>query len=143
MLFRSIRHPLTPLDETLLAWFRPTGRPVHVLLTKADKLSRGAAEAALRRVQMRLARLAPNFTAQLFSAVNRTGIEAAEQALGNWLGAAHDRGAAPARNKQAPSEGDQARGRNKKAPSEGDQARGRNKKAPSQRGKLGAERLND
>ena len=32
------RHPLTERDELMLGWFRPTGRPVHVLLTKADKL---------------------------------------------------------------------------------------------------------
>jgi len=33
------RHPLTPLDEQMLDWFMPTGKPVHILLTKSDKLS--------------------------------------------------------------------------------------------------------
>lgn len=117
VLVMDVRHPLTPLDETMLAWFRPTRKPVHVLLTKSDKLSRGAAEATLRRVQMRLAELAPNFTAQLFSALNRTGIEAAEQALGTWLGVTEHGDGPRRRNKRAPSGSDQARGRNKRAPS--------------------------
>src|SRR4030065_2567562 len=34
------RHPLTPLDEQMLDWFMPTGKPVHILLTTSDKLSR-------------------------------------------------------------------------------------------------------
>jgi GTP-binding protein len=154
----DVRHPLTPLDETMLAWFGPTGKPVHVLLTKADKLSRAAAETALRHVRARLAELAPNFTAQLFSALKRSGIDTAEQALGGWLGAGsqksealeRDFGPAPrgnnqarGQNKKAPSGDSEARGQNKKAPSGDNEARGRNKKAPSQRGKLGAERLND
>ena len=85
VLVMDVRHPLTTLDETMLAWFRPTRKPVHVLLTKADKLSRSAAEATLRSVRTRLAELAPNFTVQLFSALKRTGIEHAEEALGEWL----------------------------------------------------------
>jgi len=129
VLVMDARHPLTPLDETMLAWFRPTGKPVHVLLTKADKLSRSVQASTLRGVRDRLARLAPNFTAQLFSALKRTGLEEAEATLGRWLG--------------APSGVHEARGKNKKAPSGVHEARGKNKKAPSQRGKLGAERLND
>ena len=85
VLVMDARHPLTPLDETMLSWFKPTAKPVHVLLTKADKLSRGPAQRTLRDVRARLAELAPNFTAQLFSALNRTGIEAAEEVLGAWL----------------------------------------------------------
>jgi GTP-binding protein len=124
VLVMDVRHPLTPLDETMLAWFRPTGKPVHVLLTKADKLSRGVAEATLRRVRSRLADLAPNFSAQLFSALKRTGIEAAEQALGAWLGVARG-GDDPS------SRTHDARDRNKKATSRVHEARDRNKKAPS------------
>jgi GTP-binding protein len=124
VLVMDARHPLTSLDETMLTWFRPTGKPVHVLLTKADKLSRGAAETTLRMVRARLAAHAPNFTAQLFSALKRTGIEAAEQVLGNWLGSGLSEQKAPRRTYEA-------RGRNKKAPRRTYEARGRNKKAPS------------
>ena len=48
------RHPLTERDERMLDWFRPTGRPIHVLLTKADKLTRSAAAATLAGVRERL-----------------------------------------------------------------------------------------
>jgi GTP-binding protein len=122
----DIRHPLTSLDETMLAWFRPTGKPVHVLLTKADKLSRGPAEAALRSVRKRLTELAPNFTVQLFSALKRTGIERAEEALGGWLEITPTGADSPGESMVH-----EARGRNKKAPSRVYEARGRNKKAPS------------
>src|SRR5215471_6824002 len=44
----DVRHPVTELDCRLLEWFRPTAKPVHVLLTKADKLSREAARKVLR-----------------------------------------------------------------------------------------------
>src|SRR6266849_8356687 len=54
---RDVRHPLTELDRRLLGWFRPTGKPVHILLTKADKLSRAAAQKVLRRVEGEIAAL--------------------------------------------------------------------------------------
>jgi len=115
-LVMDVRHPLTPLDETMLSWFRPTAKPVHVLLTKADKLSRGPAEAALRRVRARLAELAPNFTAQLFSAPKRTGVEEAEEVLGAWLHEAREQRGLGAQTKK-PERVHEARGPNKKAPS--------------------------
>src|SRR3989304_367889 len=45
------RHPLTELDENMLDWFAPTGKPVHILLTKSDKLSRQQATLTLNRVK--------------------------------------------------------------------------------------------
>ncbi|HEX5129291.1 MAG TPA: YihA family ribosome biogenesis GTP-binding protein, partial [Usitatibacter sp.] len=38
------RHPMTDLDLTLLEWLRDSGRKAHILLTKADKLSKQAAQ---------------------------------------------------------------------------------------------------
>src|SRR5947209_1301358 len=52
----DIRHPLTPLDLRLLDWLRDAGRPVHVLLTKGDKLSRQAAQVTLAKVRSDLAK---------------------------------------------------------------------------------------
>lgn len=83
-LIMDARHPLTPLDERMLDWFRPTGRPVHVLLTKADKLSRAAATATLARVRAELAGWSPSYSAQLFSSLKKTGIEEAETVLQGW-----------------------------------------------------------
>jgi GTP-binding protein len=48
VLVMDARHPLTPLDRRMLDWFSPSGRPVHILLTKADKLSRQEAAKTLR-----------------------------------------------------------------------------------------------
>ena len=81
----DVRHPLTELDQTLLGSFRPTGKPVHVLLTKADKLSRAAAQEVLRQVEGEIAALAPNFSVQLFSSPKHSGIEEAESVFRRWL----------------------------------------------------------
>lgn len=86
-LVMDVRHPLTQRDWELLEWFRPTGRPVHVLLTKADKLSRSAALRTLREVRSALVAASRNWTAQLFSSLKRTGIEDAEAMLSSWLAA--------------------------------------------------------
>src|SRR3979409_2135393 len=76
-LVMDVRHPLTELDQRMLGWFCPTGKPVHVLLTKADKLSREAAQKILRRVEAELAALAPNASVQLFSSPKKSGLEQA------------------------------------------------------------------
>lgn len=85
-LVMDARHPLTERDELMLGWFRPTGRPIHVLLTKSDKLTRSVAAATLARVRERLRHLGPNYTAQLFSSPARTGIDEAEGVFAGWLG---------------------------------------------------------
>src|SRR5712692_3922721 len=82
----DVRHPLTELDRRLLGWFRPTGKPVHILLTKADKLSRAAAQKVLRRVEGEIAALGPNISVQLFSSLKNSGLEEAA-ILRTWLDA--------------------------------------------------------
>jgi GTP-binding protein len=77
----DIRHPLTPLDRTLLEWLRSAERAVHILLTKADKLSAQVARNTLDKVRRELATLCPGATVQLFSSLKRQGIEEAAQAL--------------------------------------------------------------
>jgi len=84
-LLMDVRHPLTALDSQMLAWCEHRGLPVHVLLTKADKLNRGAALAALRQVQEALQPQRPRVSVQLFSALKRTGIDAAYGKLDEWL----------------------------------------------------------
>jgi len=85
-LVMDVRHPLTERDRRMLEWFRPTGKPVHVLLTKADKLSRAAAEKVLREVQHEISSFAPNFSVQLFSSLRKWGLEEAGARFRNWLG---------------------------------------------------------
>ncbi len=79
------RHPLTELDQRMIGWFLPTGRPIHVLLSKADKLTRQQATLTLRSVREALAAIGPQLSVQLFSSLKKTGVEEAEQVLGSWL----------------------------------------------------------
>lgn len=87
VLIMDARHPLTPLDRQMLNWFIPTCKPVHVLLTKADKLSKQQATATLRAVRAELERTYPNCTVQLFSSLKRIGLDEAEAMIGKWLSA--------------------------------------------------------
>ena len=84
----DIRRPLTDLDLRLIDWFRPTGRPIHVLLSKADKLSRQEQTKALRSVKAELATWgdAALYSVQLFSSLKKTGVDEAEAVLAAWLG---------------------------------------------------------
>lgn len=85
VLVMDCRHPLTPLDRQMLDWFSPSGRPIHVLLTKSDKLSRNAANQTLQSVKKELQSIWGNCTIQLFSSLKKQGIEEAETVIGAWL----------------------------------------------------------
>lgn len=85
IMIMDIRHPLTELDRSLLEWFRPSGRPVHVLLSKCDKLSRGPAAQTLLSVSSELKKMGMNASVQLFSSLKRVGVEQAEGVVRDWL----------------------------------------------------------
>ena len=85
VLIMDSRHPLTPLDRQMIDWVAVSRRPIHVLLTKSDKLSRGAAAAVLQEVRRALAPLGPQVTVQLFSSLKKSGVEEAEKVIGGWL----------------------------------------------------------
>jgi len=78
----DIRRPLTDFDQGMLNWAREAGCPAHILLTKADKLSRGAGSAALLTVRKAVGDAA---TVQLFSALKGTGVEEARDVLDGLL----------------------------------------------------------
>ena len=86
VLIMDSRHPLTELDLQMLDWFAQTGKPIHILLSKADKLTRQEQALAMREVQQSLAKISDNCTLQLFSSLKRTGVGEAEAVLGKWLG---------------------------------------------------------
>ena len=79
------RHPLTPLDHELLQWLAPAGRRVHVLLTKADKLSKQEQHKTLARTRAELARLYDGSSVQLFSSLKREGLSEAAAKLSSWV----------------------------------------------------------
>jgi GTP-binding protein len=86
VLVMDVRHPLQDFDKQMLMWAAESTMPVHILLTKADKLKRGP---ALNTVQMVRRELDGNLaeagvTVQLFSALKRTGVEELEKHLFEW-----------------------------------------------------------
>jgi GTP-binding protein len=87
VLVMDARHAFTTLDRQLLAWFLPSGRPVRILLTKADKLSASEQRNVLREARQVIARdfAAGWIEVQLFSATKRVGLAEVEDALRAWL----------------------------------------------------------
>ncbi|MBA2779767.1 ribosome biogenesis GTP-binding protein YihA/YsxC [Billgrantia kenyensis] len=90
VLVMDVRHPLTEFDQTLLGWADDQDMPVHILLTKADKLKSGAAKSALQQVRSRLREWEDLVTVQLFSSLKREGIDEASARLDGWLGDSHE-----------------------------------------------------
>ena len=89
VLVMDCRRPMTSLDRQMLDWFLPSGRPVRILLAKADKLNRGERALALERTRVTLAGdyagHLDRLEAQLFSAEHRFGIAEAGAAIVAWL----------------------------------------------------------
>jgi GTP-binding protein len=90
VLIMDSRHPLTELDWQMLNWFGSTGRPIHVLLSKSDKLTRNEQAKVLGEVQIALATLGELCSVQLFSSLKRSGVEAFEKLLAEWFGLSVD-----------------------------------------------------
>lgn len=85
VLIMDARHPLTPLDWSMIEWFSVSGKPMHVLLTKADKLTRNAQAATLADVRRQLSGMGEQVSVQLFSSLKKTGVDEAETAVAPWL----------------------------------------------------------
>ena len=75
VLLMDIRHPLQHFDVMMLEWAYSRHLFVHVLLTKSDKLNRGPASKVLLDVQQQLKQMKLNFSIQLFSSLNKQGLE--------------------------------------------------------------------
>lgn len=85
MVLMDVRHPLQEFDVMLLDWAHHRHLPVHILLTKADKLNRGPAMNALQQVKRQIQAHGWQAGIQLFSALQRQGLEEAADVLGQWL----------------------------------------------------------
>lgn len=84
ILLSDIRHPLKEFDRMMIDWAVQSKLPLHILLTKADKLKRGPAKNTLLSVQQELQNF-DNVSVQLFSSLKLTGIETARSKLTQWL----------------------------------------------------------
>ncbi len=87
ILLMDIRHPLQEFDTTMLNWATESNMPVHILLTKADKLSRGHAGSALMAVkkELKAANLSELVSVQTFSSLKNTGLDDLKAKLQTWL----------------------------------------------------------
>lgn len=79
------RHPMKQLDEEMLDWITPRQIPVHILLSKADKLSRGEAVQTLAKVKRTLGERPLASSVQLFSSLNRQGVDEAIGVISRML----------------------------------------------------------
>lgn len=81
----DIRRPLTDFDQQMLGWALAAELPVLLLLTKADKLKRGAIATARAKVQGAVKSLGGAIRVEIFSAADRTGVETVQRQLDEWL----------------------------------------------------------
>lgn len=86
VLVMDIRHPMKEFDEMMVEWCEATGVPLHVLLTKADKLKRGPAQATLLKLKKQLReRLGHKVSLQVFSALKNQGVDTLQNRVSSWM----------------------------------------------------------
>ena len=81
VLVMDIRHPMRPFDVQMLNWCHAVDMPCHILLTKSDKLKRGAAQSTLLGLKKKLPK---NVSLQLFSALKKVGRDELIRKLNEW-----------------------------------------------------------
>ncbi len=89
ILIMDSRHPLKALDIQMLDFFHITGRPVHILLSKADKLSKNDQIKTLAAVKKSLqpSTERQKISVQLFSSLKKQGMDEVNQVVGSWFDA--------------------------------------------------------
>ena len=89
ILIMDSRHPLKALDIQMLDLFHITGRPVHILLSKADKLSKNDQIKTLAAVKKSLKPYTERqkISVQLFSSLKKQGMDEVNQVVGSWFDA--------------------------------------------------------
>ncbi len=87
VLLMDCRHPLQAYDQSMLDWAAARQKPVHLVLTKADKLKRGPAKSTLMGVEryIRDAKLQELVTVQLLSTLSGDGVDQLEAHMRRWL----------------------------------------------------------
>lgn len=85
VLLMDVRHPLTEFDQMMLNYADQREMPVHILLTKSDKLKKGPASATLQKVRSRLKEWEDLVSVQLFSSLKRDGVDTLSKKLDQWL----------------------------------------------------------
>ena len=84
VLLVDIRHPMKPFDRMILDWSNQSQMPLHILLTKADKLKSGVARQTLNKLRNEL-KEQDQVSVQLFSSLKKSGVSELAQQLDRWL----------------------------------------------------------
>lgn len=84
VLLVDIRHPPKEFDRMMIQWSIESKLPLHILLTKSDKLKSGVAKQAVNKLKNELKEY-PQISVQPFSALKKTGVELLAQKLDSWL----------------------------------------------------------
>lgn len=84
VVFMDIRHPLKETDKQMIHWAVDANLPVHVVLSKADKLKSGARKTALQAANKQLARISDDISSQILSATNKLGVDELINQLKKW-----------------------------------------------------------
>jgi GTP-binding protein len=84
VLIMDIRHPMKESDLQIIHWATHCEVPLHILLSKSDKLSHGASITALHYVEKELKEY-KNITIQPFSSLDKTGTKETWEVLESWL----------------------------------------------------------
>ncbi|WP_430009140.1 ribosome biogenesis GTP-binding protein YihA/YsxC [Methylophaga lonarensis] len=79
------RHPLKEFDLQMLNWAKQASLPVHILLTKSDKLSHGAGKSTLNAVKQQLLKAELPASVQLFSSLKKSGRDQVIEVLDQWF----------------------------------------------------------
>ena len=85
VLLMDVRHPLKDLDKAMVDWALARELPVHVLLTKVDKLSRGQAQHAVLQVRKHYQAVNLLVTVQAFSSLKRIGVDELIEVINQWM----------------------------------------------------------
>lgn len=86
VLLMDIRHPLKELDQSMINWALDRQLPVHILLTKADKLSRGNVQNTILQVRRHYELVSDLITVQGFSSLKKQGVDDLIKVLNVWMG---------------------------------------------------------
>lgn len=95
ILLMDCRHPLQEFDRMMLSWAQASHMPIHILLTKADKLKKGPANNSLLTVRKELASSQALVSVQLFSSLKKSGLTELRSTLAMWLNGKDNENAEP------------------------------------------------
>ena len=85
VLLMDIRHPMKEFDIMVINWAVESELPIHVLLTKADKLKSNPARNQVFKLKKELEAFGDNVSVQSFSALKKQGIKELEKVLNVWF----------------------------------------------------------